>query len=67
MSFPPRLPLLGSLQSLVFTGHVSYDIEKWARYTDFTNLRRLTTSWSLECGVYARRFRVSRHARTISN
>jgi hypothetical protein len=47
----PHQHLPGRLRSLVFMSHVSYNINKWARYTDFTNLRRLTTVWTLECGV----------------
>lgn len=46
-----ELPVLGSLQSLVFAGYLSYGIDKWGCYTDFTNLRCLTMSWSPERGV----------------
>jgi hypothetical protein len=46
-----QVPVLGSLQSLVFTGYVSRGIDHWARLTNFTNLRCLIMPWSLECGV----------------
>lgn len=46
-----QLPVLGSLQSLVFTGYASHGIENWARLTDFTNLRCLNMHWSLRNGV----------------
>jgi len=47
-----KLPVLGSLQSLVLTGYASHTkIDNWSRYTDFAKLRRLTISWGSECGV----------------
>jgi hypothetical protein len=46
-----QLPVLGSLQSLVFAGYLSYGIAKWGCYTDFTNLRCLTILWGPERSV----------------
>ena len=47
-----KLPVLGSLQSLVLTGWVSHtQIDNWSRCTDFAKLRRLTIPLNLECGV----------------
>jgi hypothetical protein len=47
-----KLPVLGSLQSLVLPSYISYtEINNWSRYTDFAKLHRLTISWISQPGV----------------
>jgi hypothetical protein len=47
-----KLPVLGSIQSLVWTGYVSHTkIDNCSHYTDFAKLRRLTIPWNTKCGV----------------
>jgi hypothetical protein len=47
-----KLPVLGSIQSLVCTGYVSHtEMDNFSHYTDFAKLRRLTIPWNTKCGV----------------